>query len=292
MYNAKQWPCVLVQDPIEQDRLVSQHYLLRTAFQGDFHAPVHAGLKAKEGGDGFVALDIGCGRGHWTMEMATTYPQSTFIGLDHQSTFPKDIKPRNCHFFQVDVRLGPLPFPDESVDFIYQRDMTLSLHQDDWIPLILEYQRILKPGGWIELVEPDVETKSSMEKEYLLNDHLIRALTARGQDPYVARRLPILLANHGYRRVESHFQSLLLGWGQEDNKRDRHARRGQAMASQYMFYLRSLGPWLRLVMGMSLAKYVEYVNQLPDEWHQAQTYINWHCATAQKPLHPPTHHVH
>ncbi|KAI8065247.1 S-adenosyl-L-methionine-dependent methyltransferase [Gongronella butleri] len=283
LYDYSEWPCVLVQDAIDHDRLVSQHYLLRSVFAGaDFHAPVHAALKDTP--DGLVVIDIGCGRGHWTMEMATAFPNSTFIGIDQHIVYPKDIKPRNCHFRQADIRQFPLPFPNDSVDYIFQRDMNMSLHQDDWSMLIAEYHRILKPGGWIELMEPDLETKSSLEKECVMNDHLLRALSARGQDPYVGRRLPILLANHGFRRVESHFQSLPLAWDHDDEYDHRQKRHGQAMASQYLFYLRSLGPWLRLVMGLSLAKYVEYVNQLPHEWQQAQTYVNWHCATSQKPL--------
>jgi hypothetical protein len=179
IYDSARWPCVLVQDYVEQDRLVAQHYLLRTAFGNDFTAPIHSLLSLQgphhqqrqqypldapssssscnDDGDhhqgGPVVLDVGCGLGQWCMEMATTYPKSTFIGVDLLSTFPRDIKPRNCHFLQLDVRHIPLPFADQSVDYIYQRDLNWGLGQDDWHPLIMEYLRILKPGGWIELVE-------------------------------------------------------------------------------------------------------------------------------------------
>ncbi|CAO3592223.1 unnamed protein product [Absidia cylindrospora] len=341
VYDSVQWPCALLQDTIEQDRLVAQHYLLRTVFGGDHHAPVQSLLSQQQqqhhhhsvfgsGGEGGtimsspttsassslcsnhdnnnsgsqsdsgpVVLDVGCGLGQWSMEMATAYPNSTFIGLDILPTFPKDIKPRNCYFLQVNVKRLPLPFADQSVDFIYQRDLNWGLGQDDWYPLIKEYLRILKPGGWIELVEADLETKSSLEKECAMNDKLLEGFSRRRQDPFVARRLPTMLAIHGFRRVESHFQSLPLGWKNNnptydaDNHQhvtsdshgnnDTPGRQVQAIASQYLFYLRSLDPWLRLVMGLSQSKYIDYVDQLPLEWEQAQTYVNWHCATAQKP---------
>ncbi|ORZ20640.1 S-adenosyl-L-methionine-dependent methyltransferase [Absidia repens] len=348
VYDPAQWPCALLQDTIEQDRLVAQHYLLRTVFGSDHHAPVQSLLSQQlqqrhhhhhhhsvfgSGGEGVanmsspttsassslcsthdnnnnnnggsqsdhgpVVLDVGCGLGQWSMEMATTYPNSTFIGLDILPTFPKDIKPRNCYFLQVNVKRLPLPFADQSVDFIYQRDLNWGLGQDDWYPLIKEYLRILKPGGWIELVEADLETKSSLEKECAMNDKLLEGFSRRRQDPFVARRLPTMLAIHGFRRVESHFQSLPLGWKHNNPTYDadhhQHVtndshdnsstpgRQVQAIASQYLFYLRSLGPWLRLVMGLSQSKYIDYVDQLPLEWEQAQTYVNWHCATAQKP---------
>ena len=148
-----QWPYVLTQNNDEQDRSVAQHYLLRTAFGSDFQSPIQSQLQK-----GIVVLDVGCGNGVWTMEMSTAFPKSTFIGIDQSSEFyPKDIKPRNCHFRScgslVQHRVS-LPFPDNSIDYIYQRDVNWGLTGQTWQPLLHEYQRILKPGGWLEFVEP------------------------------------------------------------------------------------------------------------------------------------------
>jgi ubiquinone/menaquinone biosynthesis C-methylase UbiE len=131
----------------ELDRLVSQHYILRTAFGSDFSAPI-------ELDNNKIVLDVGCGPATWTMEMANAYPDCTFIGIDKYAVFPRDIKPKNCHFQLVDIANAVyLPFPDNSIDYIFQRDMNWSLNKDDWAPLMQEYFRILKPGGWIELME-------------------------------------------------------------------------------------------------------------------------------------------
>lgn len=59
----------------------------------------------------------------------------------------------------------------------------------------------------------------------------------------------------------------------------------RAMSSQYLFLLKSLRPWLSTVMNLNYEKYDEYISGLPEEWSRAQTYINWHCIIAQKPLH-------
>lgn len=133
---------------------------------------------------------------------------------------------------------------------------------------------------------------------YLL---VLHAMTMRQQDPYVARRLSSILAGHGFRRVESHFQSLPLGWGHShgttppssptstDRCRNSHGSDTScspfalAVSSHYMFTLKSLQPWLSAIMNISPEKYETHVAGLPTEWRQAHTYINWHRAVAQKP---------
>lgn len=185
-YNKAAYP--LTQNSYEeQDRLVAQHYLLRTAFHGnDYMATVMTPLLQQ----GCVVLDMGCGSGTWTMELATAYPASHFIGLDQLALFPKDIKPKNCHFATCDLTSLPLSIPDASVDYIFQRDLNWALLASQWPALIKEYMRILKPGGWIELMEmvsemahilqqtltlcffflKDIESQSSQRHERMFND--------------------------------------------------------------------------------------------------------------------------
>ncbi|KAI8391331.1 S-adenosyl-L-methionine-dependent methyltransferase [Radiomyces spectabilis] len=295
---------VLTHGTNEQDRMVAQHYLLRTAFRGEFLAPIQSALKK-----GCIVLDMGCGPGTWTMEMSTAFPRSTFIGFDLENVYPHDIKPKNCHFRTCDLTILPLPLPDNSVDFIFQRDMNWYLKAHMWLPLLKEYLRILKPGGWIELVEPDLQTQCSGTMELLMNDKLIRAFSLRQQDPSSARRLASLLAISGFRRVESDFQSFPLGWGwlhQSHRINDsppcssdhditvvgtHRSEFVRAVASQYMFLLKSLKPWLSRFMSMTDEKYDAYIEALPAEWAQMQTYTNWHCATAQKPCQTYLYHT-
>ncbi|KAI8367630.1 uncharacterized protein BYT42DRAFT_586929 [Radiomyces spectabilis] len=282
-------PYILSQDNQEQDRLTAQHYVLRTAFDGDFSAPLQSMLQK-----GCVVLDVGCGPGTWTMEMSTSFPKSTFIGLDQSTLFPRDIKPKNCHFRTCDITQLPLPFPDNSIDYIFQRDLNWALPAHLWNTLIKEYFRILRPGGWLELMEQDLESQSGDQKECYINNKLLHGFTLREQDPYIARRLPSVLAVNGFRRVESQFQSLPLGWGTSHASPSpcQHAKAlstnacsefARAVASQQLFTLRSLQPWLSLMTTMNPDKFESFISELAIEWKKSHTYINWHCATAQKP---------
>lgn len=60
---------------------------------------------------------------------------------------------RNVCFQKQDILQSTLSFDDGSFDFIYQRDVATVLPFNIWPKLLLEFFRITKPGGKIELVE-------------------------------------------------------------------------------------------------------------------------------------------
>lgn len=69
---------------------------------------------------GANVLDIGCGPGSWSMEIAGEYPKSTIVGVDMVPLFPRDIKPSNCLFYQSNI-LNGLPFQDGTFDYVFMR---------------------------------------------------------------------------------------------------------------------------------------------------------------------------
>lgn len=54
----------------------------------------------------------------------------------------------------LDVRAG-LPFPNESIDFLYSCHMLEHLHVTEAIQLLRECKRVLSPGGYLRLTLPD-----------------------------------------------------------------------------------------------------------------------------------------
>lgn len=92
-----------------------------------FKAPLQDKLEA-----GITVLDSGCGPGAWLLDMANTYKNSQFHGIDiHADHFLKEGIPANAHFVIGDLAEN-IPYPDNTFDFIYQRLLILGLTTKQW----------------------------------------------------------------------------------------------------------------------------------------------------------------
>ncbi|RHZ83283.1 hypothetical protein Glove_97g87 [Diversispora epigaea] len=190
-HNEKNSSYFLPNDDKECDRLHLQHFLIKYIRQGNFSAPVKDILNK----EGSKVLDVGCGAGSWTFDMAIDYPKSQIVGID-MSPIPlsSEIMPENITFVQANI-LDGLPFEDNSFDFIFQRFLILGIPADKWSFLISELIRVLKPGGFLELTE--VSAKFSPMGPY--TSRLIKSgremLAKRNLDPNIANQLESLIAN-------------------------------------------------------------------------------------------------
>lgn len=85
--------------------------------------------------------------------MATEYPNVQFTGIDQISSIPQDIRPSNIDFSVQDVLCG-LSFEDNSFDFVQMRLFSMTFDRAYWVQALAEVYRVLKPGGYIQLLEP------------------------------------------------------------------------------------------------------------------------------------------
>ncbi|KAI8369525.1 S-adenosyl-L-methionine-dependent methyltransferase [Radiomyces spectabilis] len=88
------------------------------------------------------------------MEMASQYPQAQIFGADIRVP-PEQPNFKNLKFLEMDIH-QPWPLSDNSVDFVFQRNMGHFIQKDQWPFVLREMLRVLKPNGYIELVEPDL----------------------------------------------------------------------------------------------------------------------------------------
>jgi len=101
-------------------------------------------------------LDLGCGSGIWCASMADYFaalgrPDVEFTGLDLEPIY-MEMRGVNFKFVKHNILTTPLPFEDNSFDFIFVRDMMMSLSEKNmYTGIIGEVMRLLKPGGRFEL---------------------------------------------------------------------------------------------------------------------------------------------
>lgn len=109
--------------------------------------------------DGQSALDIGCGPGEWVLAIARQYPTCQAVGLDisqrmvtHARACAQVQRLPNAHF-EVANACEPLPFPDQSHDFVHARLVTGFLSTTNWPTFLKECFRVLRPGGILCSIE-------------------------------------------------------------------------------------------------------------------------------------------
>ncbi|KAJ3279552.1 hypothetical protein HK104_001375, partial [Borealophlyctis nickersoniae] len=196
------------------------HYMLRYAYQGNFLSPVDEALKSQ----GAMVLDVGCGSGIWALEMGTDYPHATIHALDLAPVFPTSIKPTNVHF-QIHDATTPLPFPDGTFDLVKMRFLVVGLKKEQWPAVVAELARVTKPGGYVELCEPQWHAVDDVPAMAKLHGFLTTLIQAKGADIHVASHLDTYLASTPLLATPATVKSHTAGFKLDptDSRRDRLA---------------------------------------------------------------------
>ncbi|CAG8494607.1 3823_t:CDS:2 [Cetraspora pellucida] len=260
----------LPNDDEEIDRLQLQHYLARYILQSNFCAPVNNKLKS-----GTRVLDVGCGPGTFTLEMAYDYPNSHFIGIDINPMFPKEIKPRNVEFEEADV-LEDLPYADESFDFIVIRNMITSFTVHDWESRIWkELIRVLKPGGYIESTEFEIPAINRGPVTYRMSEGWIALMKAKNIDLTITTRLEEIYKSTILKNIEHKSKMIPVGtWGD---------RIGKIMADDFIMLAKAMCPVIRPLWGITQEQFNEFTEIFAEELNVYKTYCNIHVVFGQKP---------
>ncbi|KAL8723937.1 MAG: hypothetical protein Q9166_008213 [cf. Caloplaca sp. 2 TL-2023] len=148
-YHTTDGKYVLPNDSYEQDRLGDQAAALAEMMHGKvFHAPLKYPSRI---------VDIGCGTGMETCQLATAYPDAKVYGVDI-SAVPERTKPSNIEFLQGDIRKLMNEDPSlqsNSLDYVFSRLLVFGM--TDWQGYINDVASLLKPGAYTEM--QDLELK-------------------------------------------------------------------------------------------------------------------------------------
>ncbi|KAL7314048.1 hypothetical protein PS15m_007706 [Mucor circinelloides] len=264
---------LMPKDADETDRLVKQHTVLKYNLQGNFKAPL-----SKELQDGIVVLDSGCGPATWTFDMAKEFPNSKFHGVDITPlSFPEGVKPDNCEF-QVANIAEHIPYPDNTFDYIHQRLLVMGLTHESWDNTLKEMFRVLKPGGYIELHEPNfVKLRNTGPFIQQLHNTISGMLESRQIPADIALQLDDRVSNAGFDMEQIIITPMAIN---HKNKA------GCLLWEDYRHAYMNIRPLMSMQNPdwESIEAYELHMDACGQEAKERKTCLNWYTYVAQKPL--------
>ena len=168
---------------IELERLSNSTLLVKHSLGG-----LLPGCSPKEIACIHDVLEIGCGPGAWSLEMAETYyGQMQVVGVDssplmvaHANIQAQGRQLDNVRHFQIQDISNKFTCADNSFDLISAQFLSKVLYKDSWPALMRECWRLLRPGGWLRLTEFEVGESNSPAHEELWS-LFIRAMRIAGR---------------------------------------------------------------------------------------------------------------
>lgn len=161
-------------------------------------------------------LDVACGPGNWIFDHAERYPSLQFTGFDLSERMIEYARVRaeerdlSNVAFQVMDATKPLSFADGTFDIVNLRLVSYFMQTKQWVPLFRECHRVLRPGGWIQTTDGDMNVKVHAPALVQLSDIIVRGLWKTGQSfcefgpsTGVTAMLPSLLNEAGFTLIET-----------------------------------------------------------------------------------------
>lgn len=196
---------------------ISEHYVIRGGVLGRerlrvlarvMHASTTSLFQRLGVGNGLMCLDVGCGGGDVSVELARRVaPSGKVVGVDIDETIlnlatreAEESGVRNVEFRTWDIRTHDASF---LFDLVYAR--FLLTHLDDPARAVASLYKHLRPGGMVIVEDVHVSgafTYPDSEAVQRLRELYCAVVRSRGGDPDIGPRLPVLLADGGFEQVE------------------------------------------------------------------------------------------
>ncbi|KAI8367982.1 S-adenosyl-L-methionine-dependent methyltransferase [Choanephora cucurbitarum] len=273
------------------DAAISAHYLLKSTRKGNTWAPIQSPK---------VIVEAGTRNGIWALEMATHYTDSQVLGLDLKPPGLQAGSPSNLRYNQTDIT-GSWPMNDNSIDFIFQRNMYLHIKQDQWSKVLEEMFRVLKPGGYVELLEVEVCHHNPGPVQQAFENFFKEQCKELKLDLNFAETMMTHLQELGFIEIEKRVLDIPIGeWPSEGGtKISMMSKLMLKLITVYTLELKQCGfinkeiqkALLKLKKdayvpkwGISPADYDLAVNEVLDEFEEYQSFSRFNCWIARKPL--------
>ena len=153
-------------------------------------------------------LDIGCGPGTITADLARLVPQGRVTGiesvpdvLEQARATARERGVQNIEFVVGDIHA--LEYPDDTFDVVHVHQVLQ--HVSDPVKALSEMRRVAKPGGIVAVRESDFSTMTWFPENEGISDWLClydRVARFNGGEPNAARRLLAWVRLAGYDRMK------------------------------------------------------------------------------------------
>lgn len=222
-YTIREQPSAyFVQNRDNQDdmtRLEIQDQILTTGMGGPLpELTDHSSLQS--------VLDVGCGIGYWLIEAARTYPTI-------ENLFGGDISSKMLSYAQAKVEavqlhhriqfhcmdaLRVIAFRDSSFDLVNQRLGASWLRTWEWTKLLVEYQRVLRPGGIARITEMNGLIENNSPALTQLGNISLKAFYHSGrlwtkEPDGVTGHLVRLMKQHAFENIQTRVHTIVLRAG-------------------------------------------------------------------------------
>ncbi|CEI90721.1 hypothetical protein RMCBS344292_05036 [Rhizopus microsporus] len=274
-----------------QDRHRVQFYVIRWAFGSRHIVPPEIKPRLFEG---IRVLDVNCGPGLWVghpiLDMAQDFVRSTFNLVDiydllpQQPVFnvhtrkqePEQKYPNFTFILHNILQTKKLPFDSNQFDYAQQHITALTYKQQDWPIILKELSRVVKPGGYIQLIEIDLMPQHLGPQGELWLEQIHQVLIEkRNTEPRMACQLEKSLLDLGLVDVQSKFVSIPLGsWGLD---------LGNLWKQNFESFFDSAKPFLTELMEISGREYKRKVQAMLDEFNEYKPFSNIYLAWGRVP---------
>ncbi|KAF8589699.1 hypothetical protein K439DRAFT_1628472 [Ramaria rubella] len=168
-------PYPLAYDTVNVQTDRHAHNLVKQLFYG--RPSIHGDLPQRP--PAFV-LDLGCGDGTWLLEAAQCWKNTRFYGLDLQNLHPPCAHlvaelgeiADNISFTYYNFLLDKLPYLDEKFDLVRMANLKWAIPEDKWDFVLQEVHRVLRRGGWVEIIDDDFVVGTSPQHTLSLEQHI------------------------------------------------------------------------------------------------------------------------
>lgn len=264
----------LPSDNKELERCRARHRVYATLFAGRVLAPLEIKLKSNQPCE---FLEIGCGLGDWCVNVASDYPNVNVLGIDHYNTFQGTEYPKNCRFDIIDASKWPMPLEGNKFDLIHIEVFGLVLPTSQYEEFLAEIYRLLKPGGYIQWIEPDLEVWNAGPEGKKIDKAVQKILRLRSLDPHLPRRIDRLVKAGGFINIKHTFVSFPFGnWGE--------GTLIEATNKLITDSYDSVAPVICNTYGLSTEQYNAKKETAIEEMKVYKAHLNMHLIVAGKPL--------